>query len=549
MATSPLRRKLLWLVTIRAGAVTLLLGAAIFTSVSEPAARGVFFFLIGLTYALTLLYVATLRRAEREPWLLDVQFAADAVVISGIVIVTGGAQSYFSSLYALPIIAASTVRFLRGAVTTVIISAGLYVAVVIAQYSDTAAHLIPGLSMSTDMRISEVLFTIGLNLFGLASVAVLSGELAERLRVAGQELERTSSELAGLQAFNAYVIDSLTSGLATIDQHGVLISFNPAAEQITGVPAPRAIGKSAREVLQLPEPFAATMDTGDTTPRRQEFPFIRDDQRQIEIGLSSAPLITPHGHAGRLLTFQDVTDQRRREREARIQQRLAAVGEMAAGIAHEIRNPLASMSGSIQVLRQELPLNAEQEQLMDIVLRESERLNDTIKNFLAYARPQRATLKPVDLRQALHDAAALLRNSAELKETHRLFVDVPDAPVIFEADESHVKQIVWNLATNGLRAMPEGGRLRLAARLDDRGAVIAVEDEGVGISREELDGIFQPFRGAFFKGSGLGLSIVHRIVSDYGGDIQVTSEQGTGTTVTVRLPQPAEMPRAAGQPT
>lgn len=531
---SALRRKLLWLAAIRAAAVTLLLGAGIFAPVGEPA-RDAFFLLIGLTYALTLVWLATLRRAEHAPLLLDLQFAADAVIISGVVLVTGGAQSYFSSLYALPIIAASTVRFLRGAVTTAVISAVLYATVNIAQYANITPRFIPG--TGTELPVSEAIFTMGLNLFGFASVAVLAGELADRLRVAGQELERTSSELAELQAFNAYVIDSLTSGLATVDADGAIITFNPAAEQITGVSAGRAVGRLARDVLQLPDSVTDALDGADASTVRTEFAFIREDRRQIEIGLSTTPLLTPQGQAGRLLTFQDVTDQRRREREARIQQRLAAVGEMAAGIAHEIRNPLASMSGSIQVLRQELPLNTEQEQLMDIVLRESERLNETIKSFLAYARPQRATLKKLDLRQALHDTAALLRNSSELKERHRVAVDVPDEPVMFEADESHVKQIVWNLATNGLRAMPDGGRLRLSTSRNSHGALLQVQDEGVGISREELDGIFQPFRGAFFKGSGLGLSIVHRIVSDYGGEIQVTSERGQGTTVTVRLPE------------
>ncbi len=531
---SPLRRKLLWLLTIRAAAVTLLLGAGSLTAISDPG-RGPFFFLIALTYALTIVYVLTLRRAERHPWLLDLQFAADAIIVSGIVASTGGVASHFSPLYALPIIAASSVRSRAGGIATAVLSGTLYVAVVALQYFAPAAPLVTADTVLPPGRIA--LLTIGVNVFGFAGVAMLAGELAERLRVAGQELARTSSELAELQAFNAYVIDSLTSGLATTDQDGVLISFNPAAEQITGVPASRAIGRAARDVLQLPDAIADIDDAGAPGVRRFECAFMRDDRRQIEVGFSSTPLLTPQGQAGRLITFQDVTDQRRRDREARIQQRLAAVGEMAAGIAHEIRNPLASISGSIQVLRQELPLNAEQEQLMDIVLRESDRLNDTIKNFLAYARPQRLAVKKLDLRQTLHDTAALLRNSSEIKEAHRLSVDVPPEPVVFEADEAQVKQIVWNLATNGLRAMPEGGQLRLSTSCNGHGAVIAVRDEGVGIPREELDGIFQPFRGAFFKGSGLGLSIVHRIVSDYGGEIEVTSEPGQGTTVTVRLPE------------
>jgi signal transduction histidine kinase len=232
-----------------------------------------------------------------------------------------------------------------------------------------------------------------------------------------------------------------------------------------------------------------------------------------------------------------VTKIKKLERDGAIQQRLAAVGEMAAGIAHEIRNPLASMSGSIQILRQELPLSSEQEQLMDIVLRESERLNTTIRSFLAYARPQRFQIARFDARRALNDTALLLRNSAEVLDVHLIDVDVPDDELWYEADEGQIKQIVWNLATNGLRAMPAGGHLRLSGSVEASGGVtITVRDEGVGIPAEELDSLFQPFHGTFSKGSGLGLAIVHRIVSDYNGEIQVSSQPGSGTTVSVRLP-------------
>jgi two-component system sensor histidine kinase PilS (NtrC family) len=216
---------------------------------------------------------------------------------------------------------------------------------------------------------------------------------------------------------------------------------------------------------------------------------------------------------------------------------------MAAGIAHEIRNPLASMSGSIQILRQELPLSGEQTQLMDIVLRESDRLNTTIRSFLDYARPQRFVVARFDVRRVLDDAALLLRNSAEAREGHTIEVVLPDEALPYEADEGQIRQIVWNLASNGLRAMPGGGRLRLAASLEPAsgGLVITVEDEGVGIAPEALDGIFQPFQGGFEQGSGLGLAIVHRIVTDYHGEIQVSSQPGRGTTVSVCLPAPAEV--------
>ena len=260
-------------------------------------------------------------------------------------------------------------------------------------------------------------------------------------------------------------------------------------------------------------------------------------------------LSLPDGRSGYLFTFQDVTDVRRLERGARMQQRLAAVGEMAAGIAHEIRNPLASMSGSIQVLRQELPLSEEQAQLMDIVLRESERLNDTIKSFLAYARPQRVALTRLDFRRVVQDTATLLRNSAEVREDQVVDVDLPAEPVWFEADENQVRQILWNLATNGLRAMTSGGHLLMSAKAERETGqdelIITISDQGCGIPPAELDSLFQPFRSTFDKGTGLGLAIVHRIVTDYNGSIQVSSTVGTGTTVRVRLPMRSPEPASS----
>jgi two-component system sensor histidine kinase PilS (NtrC family) len=323
-----------------------------------------------------------------------------------------------------------------------------------------------------------------------------------------------------------------------------VLSFNHAAESICGLTFQQVVGRQVTEVLQLPPRLVESLNEGlrQGAARRLEFRYRRPEGREIDIGLSATHLETPGGRAGFLVTFQDLTDIKKLERDARMQQRLAAVGEMAAGIAHEIRNPLASMSGSIQILRQELALNSEQEQLMDIVLRESERLNTTIRSFLAYARPQRFAITRFDVRRTINDAALLLRNSAEVMDTHTVEVQVDPEPIWFEADEGQIKQIVWNLASNGVRAMPKGGQLTLSAKADVEGhVVISVRDEGIGVSPEEVEGMFQPFHGSFARGSGLGLSIVHRIVTDYRGDIQVSSRKGEGTTVVVRLPAQAEV--------
>ena len=542
-----LRARLSTLIAVRVVVSTLLLGSAILVQLNLPGAFPIdpFFFLIGITYALSVAYLATLRFVDRHPWLVDLQLSADALLVSSFIYVTGGITSYFSSLYLLPIIAASTIRFRRGAVQVAILTAVLYLALVSAQYLDGFRYLPTVWQLASPISLPTLRFaqyTVAINLFGFIAVALLSGSLAEGLRSAGARLEDASHEIEDLRAFNEYVIDSLLSGLITADKDGRILTFNRAAASITALPPDQAFGRDVAEVLQLPPSFRARLASlAETRSARADLEYRVGDGRVLDLGLTATTFAFPNGRTGYLFTFQDVTDLRRLERHSRLQQRLAAVGEMAAGIAHEIRNPLASMSGSIQVLRQELPLSEDQAQLMDIVLRESERLNDTIRSFLAYARPQRFAVTRLDLSKVVQDAALLLRNSADVRAGHMVDVAVPAEPVWYEADENQIRQIVWNLATNGLRAMGAGGRLLLSAAADDAGGeagdvVLSVQDEGCGIPADELDAIFQPFRSSFEKGTGLGLAIVHRIVTDYNGEIQVSSTVGEGTTVSVRLP-------------
>ena len=539
-----LRARLSTLIAMRLAVSSALLGSAVLVELRGVGTYPVnpYFFLIGVTYALSIVYVATLGLAERHPWWLDVQFAIDAALVTAFIGVTGGITSFFSSLYCLPIIAASLIRFRAGALRVACVAALCYLALVWTQYAQvpTALAAVWGwrdLAALPTLRMAG--YTLAIHVFGFVAVAWLSGSLAEGSRSAGASLERASNAMADLREFNDLVVNSLLSGIATADEAGRVLTFNRAASAITALGPDEVVGQPLVEVFQLPEKSQSELTgLGHMKSMRAEVPFRKYDGEAIDLGLTATTLAFPDGRVGYLVTFQDVTEVRRLERHARLQQRLAAVGEMAAGIAHEIRNPLASMSGSIQVLRQELALSDEQAQLMDIVVRESDRLNDTIRSFLSYAKPQRFAVTRLDVAAIVRDVALLLRNGADVGPGHTLEVRTPGHEIWCEADDTQIRQVLWNLATNGLRAMQQGGTLTLSAATDAAGVVVlAVEDQGRGMPADEIETLFEPFTSSFERGTGLGLAIVHRIVQDYGGSIQVASKPGAGSAFRVLLPQ------------
>ena len=536
-----LRRRLLWLMSFRAAIVTILLGGGALAQIrtTTPWPGDPFYFLIGLTYALTAVYAVTLTMAEDRRWLVDLQFGLDTCLVSALVLMTGGVTSVFVSLYALPIIAASAVQDRQAGILVSLLSSVLYVGVILAQYSTAFGLLeISWMREVATPPTSVALYMMGLGVVGFVAVAGLSGYLADRVKRADASLEQASSQIKDLQAFNQYVIESLTSGLATTDAKGRILTFNSSAERITGRAAQQVIGRDISDVLSLGKEATARIKSGRTpSSDALEVTYTQPSGRRMELAIRVAPLVSPGRNGGVLIMFSDETDARQLEREARRRQRLAAVGEMAAGIAHEIRNPLTSMSGSIQILRQDLPLNDEQTRLMDIVLSESERLNETINAFLSYARPRPPEARRLDLGGVIKDTALLIRHGSDFDAQHRLEVAVPSGPVSFDADESQIRQVVWNLSLNALQAMPTGGCLRLSASAESGGGVLlSVSDEGSGLPADEVDEVFQPFRGTLGRGAGLGLAIVHRIVTDYGGVVRIDSKVGRGTVVNVHLP-------------
>jgi two-component system sensor histidine kinase PilS (NtrC family) len=231
------------------------------------------------------------------------------------------------------------------------------------------------------------------------------------------------------------------------------------------------------------------------------------------------------------------------EESVRRKDRLAAVGRVAAGLAHEIRNPLGAMRGAIQVLQSQTPPETAQASLMEIILRESDRLNKIITNFLTYARPRVSNFSEIDVREAISDTFTLLRHSPDVKENHVLEYDLPEKPVTVSADPTQLKQIFWNLARNSIQAMPEGGQLNVRLRkLPNYRVQIVFQDTGRGMSASQVEQLFEPFSNSTTGGTGLGLSIVYQIVRDHGGTINVRSLEGDGTTITIELPSEIKNP-------
>jgi two-component system sensor histidine kinase PilS (NtrC family) len=281
---------------------------------------------------------------------------------------------------------------------------------------------------------------------------------------------------------------------------------------------------------------------GDASPRF-EADCLTADGLRLRLGFSVSPLFAETGDTtGTVITFQDLTHIRALEETSRRQDRLAAIGRMAASIAHEIRNPLAAMRGSIQMLRADMEGESSQTELMEIILRESDRLNRIISDFLSYARPRSIIQSKVDVGDLLRQTFTLLRHSAEIHESQIIEEAVPATPVLANADSEQLQQVFWNLARNALQAMPlpNGGTLRATVAKHGQNRLrIAFSDTGRGMSPEQVEHLFEPFSSTT-GGTGLGLSIVYQIIRDHGGTINVRSREGQGTTITIELPGDAE---------
>jgi two-component system sensor histidine kinase PilS (NtrC family) len=540
-ADPQLERSLRWLIAIRLVVITSVLLPYLLAQLAAPESLPTFdllYFLAGLTYVASLIYIALLRLLPSRPAVQAyIQFGGDLLLVTGLVAFFGGIGSPFSLFYLVVIMVASVLLRRRAglivATAAYLLDAGLLLGL--------SHGLVPGFGPAPAGAEIEwrLPYNLAIHLFGFYAVAVLTSMLAENVRRAEAELEAQRDSLANLEVFHRDVVQSISTGLATTDLEGRITSVNRAALEILGLPESELLGGSVEQLgLLSRDEWASLASQVESTRRteRTETEIHRDDAI-VPIGFSLSRLTDASGvPIGTIIVFQDLTQWRRLQDELRLKDRMAAAGELAAGIAHEVGNPLAAISGSVQLLSAALPADDGQRKLLDIILKESHRLDRTIKGFLRFARPKERAAVRFDIARLLAENVELLRNSEEATGRHRFELELDPPSAFLVGDPDQISQIFWNLARNALRAMPEGGTLSLLARPDGDGYRMEFRDTGYGMSEEQRTRIFQPFRSFFDGGTGIGMAIVYRIVQEHGGRLAVDSRPGQGTAIVVELP-------------
>jgi two-component system sensor histidine kinase PilS (NtrC family) len=464
------------------------------------------------------------------------QFFVDVLLVTWLVWITGAVRSPYTAIYIVVISVASLFIGPRGALITSIGSAAAF---------NTCALLllngvVPTSIVPTEESLANIIQTMGLADISFLVVGLLAAKLAERQLHTDVQLAAATRSLQDLRALHERIVESIRSGLITTDLSGEIYTFNAAAEEITGYQAKQVRGQNASMFFgdmrrQISDSMQAA-ESGKVNPR-YETDCLTESGFMLRLGFSIAPLFAESGEtSGLVITFQDLTDVRAMEETARRQDRLAAVGRLAASIAHEVRNPLAAMRGSIQMLRGEFDGESDQAQLMEIILRESDRLNKIVADYLNYARPRPAEFKEVDVCVLVRETFKLLENSSEISDGHALKEDLPRDPVLVKGDAEQLKQVCWNIARNALKAMPDGGEFGITVtRTDSNRVHMTFVDDGCGMTPEQVERLFEPFTSTT-GGTGLGLSIVYQIIRDHNGTINVRSRQNEGTTITLELP-------------
>lgn len=484
-----------------------------------------FYTLIGGTYLITFLYTMFLdkldTKVDRDFFVLS-QIVYDVLYITVLIYITGSDQSIFSFLYLVSIIFASLTLYRKGAIFTTLLTIVIYSALMF--FSERMG--------GSPVSMVSYSYNLAYLLTGILSIT-----LAEQIRTKTRQLKK---ERYNLQA----IMDNMTSGLMTVSGDGNVVSFNRAAEQITGFYPEEILGKKLVEKLPEFAEFAGTeilRQPDRALLSRYAKKFYNKSGELLYLGVSVSPFRDrdeEEGEEGRIIIFQDMTEVVKMEEQLRLSDKLAAVGKLASGIAHEIRNPLASMSGSVQMLRSSADVPEQDQRLLDIILKETDRLNGLIEEFLDYVRPGEKKRDPIHLFSLIGECVEMVKIRQDFPSEADIHCHVPDEFYI-EGDEGKIKQVFLNLLINGMHAFSDAEKPEIKVTASEiKGDLVEIifRDNGCGIRQENLDRIFDPFFTTKSKGTGLGLATVYKIVETHDGNITADSEEGKGTSFSLVFP-------------
>ena len=525
---------------LRVVIVTFLLGIAAFiqvkgTEVLSEVSLGLVYYIILLTYILSFLYLFLLKIIKSLSGNIYIQSLSDVVLITALVYVTGGVESAYSFLYVLVIIYSAL--FLGGRGSLIIASAGgiLYGLLVEFEYY---AILPPVYFASRDYGYSAgyVLSRVFIHIVFFYIVALLAGFAVKQEKKTRVLLAEKESAFDQLDLLHRSIIESVDTGILTVDLQGYIKSFNRAAEEITGLSHSEVINGKIGDFFQgFYDMLNRVKDKEGQGSDRSRFEVTVSDKI---LGCSISPLMDGgEKKIGNILIFQNLTDIKEMERQAEKNKRLALIGEMAAGLAHEMRNPLASIGGPIQMLSRDLNLSGTDKKLMRIILRGKAQLESFMRDFLLLARPGSVSHENVNIKAVIDDVLESVRYVPDWHEDIEIISNSCDQASVY-GSRAEIRQIIWNLIVNAVQSMPDGGRLRIeTGPAGVEYLEIQISDTGCGIKKENRTKVSEPFFTTREKGTGLGLAIVNRIVESHRGTFLIESEEGKGTTCRVLLPR------------